>query len=321
MESIFLICGDDDFQISQELEKIKSKYSKLEKGINYLVFDKDNIASLGNELSTYSFFAEPKLIVVKVPKASKKEDDEETEESIKESKSTAWFSKELQEQIINRVDNIELVFIENGKSKVALTSFFNKNGKVVNCEKKKGYDLIKFVTEYAKSKNLNINREDAKYLIEISPSDSKAISNSIDILQDYVEYGIITRKAIDDICIKTSEIIVFDLTDSLGARNKSKALKYLDDLINSKEPIQKILVILTRHFKNLLLAKECINNHLNVEKELDITGFQASKYKTQCQNFKLEELIAIFKELCKLDINSKQSQVDLKISLQRIFMM
>ena len=80
--------------------------------------------------------------------------------------------------------------------------------------------------------------------------------------------------------------------------------------------------MITRHFKNLLLTKECIESSYNVQKELSLKfPFQAQNYSNQCKNFTKEELIRIFKDLYKLDIDVKTYPIDVKIALQRIIML
>ena len=50
MDNLYLINGDDEIAKSEALEKIKSQFNRLEKGINYLQFDKDNLSFFENEL-------------------------------------------------------------------------------------------------------------------------------------------------------------------------------------------------------------------------------------------------------------------------------
>ena len=326
MNNLVLISGEDEFQISQELEKIQSKYDNLEKGVNFLLFDKDNLEYLGNELSTYSFFNAPKLIVVKVPKGSKKEQEQQEEQNEAETvevKSLAWLTDELKEQILNMLENIELIFVEIGKPKTTLLKFVQENGKTIDCNKNnKSIATINSIIDYAKNKSLKISREDANYLLQCLAGDTRSAFNSIDILQDYLESDIINRIAIDDICVKSSETIIFNLIDNMGDKKTELALKNLDDLLNSNEPIQKILIMLTRHFKSLLITKECIERKLSVEKELSIkSSYTADKYKRQSGHFTKEELIRIFKNLYNLDVELKQQPIDVKIALQKIIMM
>ena len=78
--------------------------------------------------------------------------------------------------------------------------------------------------------------------------------------------------------------------------------------------------MITRHIKQLILVKECLDQGLNIEKELGIKSYPATKYKSQVRNFTKKELINLFKELAQLDINSKMSNIDIKVGLQRVLM-
>ena len=112
----------------------------------------------------------------------------------------------------------------------------------------------------------------------------------------------------------------FDLTDSYGKKDIKATLKNLEDLIENKEPLQKILIMLTKHFKSLLLSKVILEQGKSVAAELGINPYPAKKYSDQSKNFSKEELIKIFKELAQLDVDSKVGKIDLKIGLQKIIM-
>ena len=128
-------------------------------------------------------------------------------------------------------------------------------------------------------------------------------------------------EVINALCTRTPEVIVFELTDCLGAKNTQKSLAILDELLNNKEPIQKVLIVLAKHFRDLLMVRECINQRLNATAVLDANKqFLASKYMNQARNFSFDELMRIFKEFVKLDIDSKTGLIDPKIGLQKILL-
>ncbi len=333
MENLYLLSGDDNFAKMDYLDKLKQNFSKLDKGINYLKFDKDNISNLSSELTTYSFFSEPKLIVVSVPKNKRSqtkndesnEDDENNDEIVEEvankKSSVDWFTEELEESILNKIENITLVFVEEGTSKGKLYKLISKNGKVVAFEKKKPNELASWLVAYSLSKGCVMNKDVATYLIEICGSDKNAIANEFEKLAAYVDNKEITKASVDEICTRTSEIIIFDLTDNIGAKKKDEAIKNLDDLINNKEPVQKIFVMIMRHFWQLVITKECELQKKNVQTELGLSySFIASKYINQAKNFTKDELVRIYKELVNLDIESKTISTDLKVGLQKIIM-
>ncbi|MCI8362606.1 MAG: hypothetical protein HFJ41_05725 [Clostridia bacterium] len=139
---------------------------------------------------------------------------------------------------------------------------------------------------------------------------------------EYVgEGGKITKESIDMLCIKKIESVIFDLTDNLGKKNTWKALEVLNNLIHNKEPLQKILITLYNHFKKLYIIKLCEKNNKNITESLNLKlnqTFLVTKYKTQSNYFKEEELRNILEELINLDSNYKIGQIDLQIGLESI---
>ena len=61
-----------------------------------------------------------------------------------------------------------------------------------------------------------------------------------------IESKEVTKETIDLLCIRTSDVIIFDLTDNLGKKETKRALEVLQNLIYNKEPIQKIFITLSK---------------------------------------------------------------------------
>lgn len=312
MENLYLISGDDEYEKINYVEKLKEQFQELKRGINYIQIDKDNMYTLDQELSTYSFFNEPKLIVVKL---QKKAGDEEESKAKKE-----WLTEDLEDKILNKIETITLVFLEEGTSKGKLNKLVSKNGKVVVLDKKKPQELVMWAQEYAKESSIVLGREEAVYLIDLCGSNKQALVNEITKLIDYIDGNKITKADIDKMCIKTSEVIIFDLTDSYGKKDVKATLKYLEELLENKEPLQKILIMITKHFKSLLLTKIALEQGKSVATELGINPYPAKKYSDQSKNFSKKELTRIFKDLAQLDVDSKIGKIDLKIGMQKIIM-
>lgn len=133
--------------------------------------------------------------------------------------------------------------------------------------------------------------------------------------------GIINKKDIDKLCIKQLESVIFDLTDSLGKKQVASAIEVLHGLIYQKEPIQKILITLYHHFKKLYIVKLAQRERKNITESLNLKPnqtFLVSKYTTQANFFKEQELEKIVEELIDLDYNYKNGLIDLNIGLESI---
>ena len=150
----------------------------------------------------------------------------------------------------------------------------------------------------------------------------QVLINEIRKLIEYAgENGTITKDAIELLSIKELESVIFDLTDSLGKKDISKALETLHELIYNKEPIQKILVTLYGHFKRIYLTKLAIDYNRNIIEALNLKPnqtFLTNKYKKQAEYFEEKHLRKILQELIDLDYNYKQGNIDINVGLEAI---
>ena len=146
--------------------------------------------------------------------------------------------------------------------------------------------------------------------------------NEIRKLIEYVgAEGTITNKDIEKLSIKELDSVIFDLTDSLGQKKTSDALKILNELIYNKEPIQRILITLYNHFKKLYFVKLAVANNKDVATSINLKAnqmFLVNKYKLQAKGFKTSELRRIIQELQDLDYKYKIGLIDLNVGLEAI---
>lgn len=313
MNNLYLITGDETYEKAECLRKIENEFGELVRGINYIVLDKDNISNLESEINTYPFGYSKKLIIVKLESKSSKEDDESNKKS-------DFFTESLEKTLLDIDDSVCIVFVGDFTLKSKIYKFVSKNGKCFNFEKRKENEIISWCSTIFKENDIKIANQDVAYLVNLCGTEKQVLKNEMDKLLGYATYSkIITKNDIDKLCVKTSDIIIFDLTDSLGSKNFKEALFCLNELIENKEPIQKIVIMIAKHFKSLLVAKIAIEQNKNVMEELNAkSSYAVNKYKEQSRRFTKKELINLVNELAKLDIDSKLGKIDLKIGLEKI---
>lgn len=151
------------------------------------------------------------------------------------------------------------------------------------------------------------------------------MQNLINEIRKQIEYvgenGTITKETIDLLAIKQIESVIFDLTDNLGKKNIKNARAVLNNLILSKEPLQKILITLYNHFKKIYIAKLATIQNRNLAECMNLKPnqlFLVNKYRKQSECFSVEELRQILEELIKLDSNYKVGLIDLNVGLDSI---
>lgn len=311
MENLYLVTGDDLFEREKTVEKIKNAFGELVKGINFVVIDKEKINLLQGEVTTYPFGFDKKLIIVNI--VNKNQDADETLSK------NDWFDDELMESILNSIDMNVIVFNGNFQVKSKIYKFVSQNGKCIDLHKPKNKkDITPWVVDLVKKEGKAISNENAAYIVHTCGADKMMLYNEIQKLIDFTyDKKEITKKDIDEVGIRNIETIIFDLTDSLGARNVANSIKILEELLMQKEPLQKIFIMIAKHFKSLLVTKICMSENRDVANELNIKfPFIVNKYKDQARKFTRGELENLLLDIANLDVDSKIGKIDLKTGLE-----
>ncbi len=319
LDSLYLFYGEEIYLLENSIKKIKKIFGELVTGINYILLDDTNIQNLISEIEAPAFGYDKKLIIVKNANLFKKEAKR------KSSKSTDLQNK-VTEYIVNNIDivkeNCIIVFSEEEAEKCPLMDFIEKNGVVCNFNKLTPANLAKRMKAICDAYKVNIDSQTANYFIETVGTSMQDEINEIRKLIEYVgASGTIKKNNIDELCIKQTEAVIWNITDELGAKNISAAIKTYQELIYQKEPAQRILSLIYNQFKKLYLTKLAEKENKDISAVLDLKPnqlFLVSKYKKQASSFDENILKKLLKELTNLDTNYKQGQIDLEVGLQSI---
>lgn len=311
---VFLFYGEEKYNRSIYVNKIKKIYGDLLKGINYIVLDDTNVNNLVFEVNTPAFGYNSKLILIndsnifKIKK--KKTDDSEKEES--QTNSSEIDILNLLEKGI--ADNITIVFNETDVAKTKkIYKLIDKIGIISEFNKLSENDLIFYSITLCKKYGVTMDKSIATYFVSVCNNNMEDIINELRKLIEYTGNGNEVKKEyVDLITTKSIDAVIFDLTDNLGARNVEKSINILDELLLQKEPLQKIYIMLYRHFKNLYIIKKANKQGINnINDELKLHPFMFSKYCKQVSNYSYEEIKKIYMNFMNIDIDNKQGKIDL----------
>ncbi len=320
VNGIYLLYGEETFLLEQQLKKIKKIFGEIVQGINYITIDENSVQELISDLETPAFGYEKKLIIARNTGVFKRESKSKVTGTSKEVKEK--INDYLKENIDFINSSIVLVFVENEVEKNAIYNTIEKNGTICNFEAQKPNQIAKRLKNICNMYKVNISENTVQYFIESCGTNMQDLINEIRKLIEYVgENGTIKNEDIDKLCIKKLESIIFDLTDNLGQKNIKQALEVLNNLIASKEPIQKILITLYNHFKKLYFVKIAIENNKDIASSLELKPnqiFLVNKYKIQAKSFSKKELRCVLQELADLDYKYKIGLIDLNLGLEAI---
>ena len=65
MSNIYLLYGEEKYDLNQRVEKIKREFQNLELGVNLFYITSDNIDELESVAQGVTFFGSEKLIIIK----------------------------------------------------------------------------------------------------------------------------------------------------------------------------------------------------------------------------------------------------------------
>lgn len=325
--SIKLFYGEETYLIENKLKKAKKEFGELVKGINFIQIDENNVSGIISDIETPAFGYERKLIIAKDTGLFKKEKRTTKSKQGNEIKKNAnSVADKLAEYVLENSDifreDVTLIFVEKDADKNNLYKAIDNMGEVIYFELLKLPQLIDNIKKICAAYKVNIDNNTTRYFIECCGTSMQDLINEIRKLIEYAgANGTITKQDVDKLSIKQLDSVIFDLTDNLGKKDITKSLKVLDNLIYTKEPIQKILITLYNHFKKLYIAKmaEKYNKDLAMAMKLKPNQlFLTTKYKTQARYFSLKELRIIMQEFIDLDANYKIGMIDLNIGLEAI---
>lgn len=326
--AIYLFYGEETYLLETRVKKIKKEYQQLILGINFIQIDDTNVEELIADLETPAFGFDKKLIIAKNTGIFKKE--KKTTKSDSKKKKVDDIKLPLNEKIAKYIqgnleelkNTVDLVFVEQEVDKNALYQTIEKVGEVKEFALLKLPDLIANIKKIAVAYKVNIDDATAKYLVECCGTSMQDLINELRKLIEYKgENSNITKQDIDLLCTKQIQAVIFDLTDNLGKKETSKALKVYNGLISNKEPIQKILITLYNHFKKLYIIKIAEKYNEDVATAMNLKPnqlFLVSKYKTQARYFETQELREVLEALIDLDANYKIGLISLEIGLEAI---
>ena len=298
MGNIYLLYGEEKYDLDLRLQKIKKEYDNLSEGINLYYITSDNIDELPSLLQGVTFFGTEKLIIIKDTKLK--------------------FNVELLKDIDK---DITIVVIEESVDK--RTTDYKNLSKIAECIEFKFMDEIKvkeYIMQVLKKYNISISNEDVDYLSQMLGNQKSNIINELNKLVIYLEGQTnVNREIIDKVCTKTLNAKIFDVLANIVNKKKKIAIKELDELLQQKEPIVKIYIMLYKQVKQMYLIKYLKEkNNPNIAQILGIHPFVFKNLSKSCDAYTLKELRNILNDFDIYDEKTKNGEMDFEIGLKKI---
>jgi len=146
------------------------------------------------------------------------------------------------------------------------------NGVTVEFAKQDPRELISWIIRHFHAQDKQISQELCAYLIELTGGTMTALAGEISKICAYSGAQAITKSDIDAVTEPVLEVVVFQMTDLIGAGDYSAALLKLHQLMKQQEDPLGVLGAIGAHFRRLGIAKTLLDNGRSAADMARLTG-------------------------------------------------
>lgn len=299
---IFYFYGENNYELSQAMSKIKTQYiNKTGSNADMDTFDmsEKNLSDLLNSLAVVPMFVSSRLIVVKDLSKHKIAPDK------------------LQQLLDSVAESTNVVFVDQTPDK--RSSYFKKMSALKNAKEFKILSRAQLVAWLKKEFSQNkatIDNKTISLLIELVGDDQWQLSSEIKKLT--AGHTEITENTVKELVVPNINYSAFSMLDYILANKPKKAIEIYKQLKLSAEPDQKILGAITYQYRNLVLAKDNQDKPNNWLKKFHLSSYAASKAQQLCRNLSMEQLTRAYNLILKTDANIKQGKIDASDALENL---
>ena len=299
---IYLIYGNKDYRINEEIKKITKNIDKI--NITKYDLNTDDIKDIINDAETYSLFQEKKAIII--------------ENANMFTGSTSKDADIIEKYIENENPQTTLILTVRGEkidSRKKITKLLQKKGKIIELNEDINIDNL-------------INKEFKDYKIDNKTlmlfknrvgTNPLIIENEINKIKLYKDNNEITEEDILKVTSKTVEIDIFKLIDDIVKRNKEEGIEIYHEMLKLNEEPLKIVIMLANQFRIMYQSKELMlkgYTEKDIASLLKIHPYRVKLAQQNSRNYSSKTLLKYLNELADIDIGIKTGKINKDLALE-----
>jgi DNA polymerase-3 subunit delta len=221
----------------------------------------------------------------------------------------------------------DILFNENEEfdKRNAIFNHISKIGQVQEFLHPKETELIRWIGEQARARQVIIDNAATARLIGLVGNNGRTLINELDKLANYVRPGgQINEAVVQLMVVDDTEQNMFSFIDEMALRRKGPALAKLRKLMMDGQAPQYVIFMVARHIRILLQVRELELQRMRAN---DIAtkvglrpGFLTDKAIQQARGFGPNELERLHERLLALDHKSKTGAIDVLAGLDLLVM-
>ena len=315
---IYFYYGDEEFNISNEIRKLKSKLDKNFIEMSYKEFDNPKFPDLMVAISIQPMMFGKMLIVIDCINYFKtKKKDSENDGGFDDGQ-----IKQIESALENVNENLDIVFrayaVPDSKKKTSV----DKRKKIFKLLSKynaqefnqipayKTTELETWIKNQAKKHDLKINPDAVSLLLLQVGSNLRMLDSELEKLKVFAKDTPATKEMVKEICVSNEDLFAF--IDSVIAGAKAKALEQYNKLISTRYSLS-ILATLHSSLQDKIFIK-ANGGKYSQEKKKKMTSMHPYRVKLELQKLKnvpLKDLVKLKENLTDAEYKIKTGQSNL----------
>lgn len=299
---IYLLYGNKDYRINEEIKKITKNIDKI--NITKYDLNTDDIKDIINDAETYSLFQEKKAIII--------------ENANMFTGSTSKDADIIEKYIENENPQTTLILTVRGEkidSRKKITKLLQKKGKIIELNEDINIDnLIK-----KEFKDYKIDNKTLMLFKNRVGTNPLIIENEINKIKLYKDNNEITEEDILKVTSKTVEIDIFKLIDDIVKRNKEEGIEIYHEMLKINEEPLKIVIMLANQFRIMYQSKELMlkgYTEKDIASLLKIHPYRVKLALQNSRNYSSKTLLKYLNELADIDIGIKTGKINKDLALE-----
>lgn len=312
---IYFFYGDEEFNISNEIKKLKSKLDKNFLEMSYKEIKNPKFPDLIATVSSQPMMFGKMLIVidcVQYFKTQKKEDSSFDDKQL----------KELETALENCNENLDIVFraysapdskkksvVDKRKKFFKILSKFNAQ-EFNQIPSYKTAELEAWIKQQASKKKLKMSADViSAFLLQIG-SNLRMLDSELDKLKVFALESPVTKENIKEICVNNEDIFAF--IDLLTTGQKVKALEQYQKLIITRYPLAILSSLQTSlHNKIFIKANSGKYSFDEIAQKLNMHPYRVKIEMQKLKNVSLKELVNLKENLTESEYKIKSGNSNL----------
>lgn len=319
----YILCGQDDFSLSQALEKIKGDLGDRETvAINTTRLEGQHLtlSELRNRCDSVPFLSAHRLVIVdgllgrfEVKKSKPRSGKGKSRDGLAE-----WES--LDSYIKRMPDTTVLVLVDGEvKGHNPLLKKLSPVAEVRTFPLLRGTNLKAWIRQRIKEEGGDVTPQAVNLLAELIGGDLWAMDGEIQKLLLYSQERPITEDDVRQLVSCIQETNIFALVDAVAEGRTELAQRILHRLYDEGVPPAYILVMITRQFRLIAQARELTKglSRMQIQDRLGLkSSYGLDKTLSQARLYDFEGVKRAYEKLLETDLAIKTGRYSDKLALE-----